>query len=456
MRRTIKKETSISGVGLHTGRKVNLKLHPADLNSGIRFLRTDISEGVVIPADISHADESLRCTTIKKGDASIITVEHIMSAIYGAGINDMLIELDGPEIPILDGSAKPYYDLMVDAGIVEHGGDLLVFKIEEEFTFLDEESGSEYIVIPQETLEITTLLDFPGTALSFQYGNMKGLQKYPEEIAPSRTFVFVSDLVELASKELIKGGDLSNALVILDQELDDGQVEEIATKIGKEPVDLKNQKSFFDNEPARHKILDIIGDIALTGLSLKAKIIAKKPGHKGNIAFAKAIKKKYLEYKKTMGRPKYDPNIPPIVDTEGVKAMLPHRYPFLLVDKIIELTETRVVGVKNITFNEGFFQGHFPGNPVFPGVLQMEALAQTGGILALSNVEVPSLWDTYFLKMDKVKFKRKVVPGDTLILKMELLTPIRRGIVHMMGTAYVGNNIVSEGELIAQIIKRQA
>jgi UDP-3-O-[3-hydroxymyristoyl] N-acetylglucosamine deacetylase/3-hydroxyacyl-[acyl-carrier-protein] dehydratase len=345
---------------------------------------------------------------------------------------------------------------MVDAGIVEHGGDLLVFKIEEEFTFLDEESGSEYIVIPQETLEITTLLDFPGTALSFQYGNMKGLQKYPEEIAPSRTFVFVSDLVELASKELIKGGDLSNALVILDQELDDGQVEEIATKIGKEPVDLKNQKSFFDNEPARHKILDIIGDIALTGLSLKAKIIAKKPGHKGNIAFAKAIKKKYLEYKKTMGRPKYDPNIPPIVDTEGVKAMLPHRYPFLLVDKIIELTETRVVGVKNITFNEGFFQGHFPGNPVFPGVLQMEALAQTGGILALSNVEVPSLWDTYFLKMDKVKFKRKVVPGDTLILKMELLTPIRRGIVHMMGTAYVGNNIVSEGELIAQIIKRQA
>lgn len=456
MRRTIKREIAISGVGLHTGSKVTLKLHPADLNEGIRFLRSDISEGVVIPADISYAEESIRCTTLRKGEASISTVEHIMSAIYGAGINDILIELDGPEVPVLDGSAKPYLDLIASAGIVEHGGELPVFKIEEEFTFHDDESGSEYIMIPQGTLEITTLLDFPETALSFQYGNMKGLQNFYEEIAPCRTFVFVSDLVELASRDLIKGGDLSNALVILDQELNSEQVEEIAAKIGKEPVELENQTLLFDNEPARHKILDIIGDLALTGLRLEAKIIAKKPGHKGNIAFAKAIKKKYLDNKKSSGRPKYDPNIPPVVDTEGIIAMLPHRYPFLLVDKIIELTETRVVGVKNITFNEGFFQGHFPGNPIFPGVLQMEALAQTGGILALSNVEEPSLWDTLFLKMDKVRFKQKVVPGDTLILKMELLSPIRRGIVHMKGTAYVGDKIVSEGDLIAQIIKRKS
>ncbi len=456
MRRTIDNKISISGVGLHTGQNVTVTMHPGELRKGIQFYRTDLGEEALISADVSNAVESQRCTTLKKNNYSISTVEHILSAIYGAGIHDLKIEVHGPEIPILDGSAAPFFKLINEAGIIEREGPLQEFVVEEEFSFHDEETGSEYIVIPKDELEVTTLLEFPGTSLSFQYGNMKTLNDYEEEIARSRTFVLVSDLIELTSNDLIKGGDLSNALVIVDKNFNEAQLDNIASKMGKDRSELEDQALHYDNEPARHKILDILGDLALTGFSLKAKVIAKKPGHKGNIAFAKELKRRFNEYRKIAGRPKYDPNEPPIIDTEGVKSLIPHRYPFLFVDKIIELSDTKVVGVKNITVNEGFFQGHFPGNPIFPGVLQMEALAQTGGILALSAVEAPSLWDTYFLKMDKVKFKQKVVPGDTLILKMELLTPIRRGIVHMKGTAYVGDKIVSEGELIAQIVKRES
>lgn len=458
-RRTISKEVTISGLGLHTGVEVELRMVPSSNSSGIVFLRTDIGEEAIIPADISSIQSTNRCTILEKGGNSVSTVEHILAALHGNGIDDVKIEINGPEIPILDGSAGTFVKMIKEAGIIEWGGEKMYFNIEEEFKFEDEETGAEYIVMPSDKLRITALVDFPGTAVSFQFAQLDDISQFNDQFANARTFVIADDLLKLASEDLIKGGDMSNALIIAGDDLTKDKIDLISAKLGKSPKNINEnglggQQWTSKNEPARHKILDLIGDITLLGVQVNARIIAKKLGHKSNAAFTSLLKRKYIEYKKKRGIPKYDPNVPPVIDTEGVRALLPHRYPFLLVDKIIELTDTMVVGVKNTTVNEEFFQGHFPGNPIFPGVLQMEALAQTGGILALHTVEVPSLWDTYFLKMDKVKFKNKVVPGDTLILKMELISPIRRGIVQMQGTTYVGDKIVSEGELIAQIIKR--
>ncbi len=454
------KMASISGVGLHTGQNINVNILPADSHHGIKFKRVDLSPEVIISADANHVTATNRSTTIGIGEITVTTIEHLMSALAGLELDNVLIEVDGPEIPILDGSALPFVKIIKEAGIVEIAEVRDYFVIDEPILYRDDETGSEIIAIPSDKFEVNVIIDFPNSSVDEQSAIYEASDDYETNLAQCRTFVFTNELNFLYDNGLIKGGDLNNAIVLAEPGLDQVKLDELTEKFGlpKRDLDkdkvLNDTKLYFPNELARHKLLDLIGDISLVGKPIKGKIIAVKPGHKINTEFAKLLKKKHLDQKKLKGKPNYDPDVAPLVDVQGIQKMLPHRYPFLMIDKIIEQTASHVVGIKNVTFNEQLFQGHFPQNPVFPGVLQMEALAQTGGILALSTVEEPHKWDTYFLKMDNVKFKHKVVPGDTLILKMELLTPIRRGIVHMQGTAYVGNKIVSEGELTAQIIKR--
>ncbi len=457
---TIAKSVSLEGIGLHTGINAMLSLHPADQDSGIRFCRNDLDGKPTFIADVKYVFSTKRGTSLQYGEAQVHTVEHVLSAITAMGIDNILIEINGPEIPIMDGSALPFVELIKEAGIVEQDMEKEYFVIEEPIEYKDEVSGIELIALPHDGTEYTAMIDFNSPYLTKQYAHIDNFEEYETSIAPARTFVFVHELEYLLQEGLIKGGDINNAIVISNRKMEQDELDILAKKLGKDSVQIKSEGVLntadlkFQNEPARHKLLDLIGDLTLLGKPIKGKIVAKKPGHKVNFEFTKLLKIKYIEQKKLRGKPKYDPDKKPIMNTMQIAENLPHRYPFLLVDKIIELTSTYVVGIKNITFNEQFFQGHFPGNPIFPGVLQMEALAQTGGLLALSLQEPGHSWDTYFLKMENVKFKKMVVPGDTLILKMELMAPIKRGICQMLGTAYVGNNIVSEGELTAQIVKR--
>lgn len=457
--RTINESVVLNGKGLHTAKETKVKIIPAE-SGGIKFKRVDVAPAVTIPADPNFVTKTSRSTTIASGEVSITTIEHLMSALHGLGVDNAVIEVDNEEIPILDGSAQPFIIAIDSVGLREVEEEIDEYVVTEPINLKDEATGSEIIALPGDKYELHVIIDFPGAAVDQQTAGVHNLEDYRSEIAPCRTFVFTNELEHLLAHDLIKGGDLSNALVIAEKGLTQEKLDEMTTRfhLPRHTINpnglINNTTLHFNNELARHKLLDLIGDLALVGKRIKGKIIAIKPGHKINTDFARILKKKAAEQKKSKGRPMYDPDLAPLMDVEKVKSMLPHRFPFLLVDKIIELSANHVVGIKNVTFNEEFFQGHFPGNPVFPGVLQMEALAQTGGILALSTVEEPELWDTYFLKMDNVKFKAKVLPGDTLILKMELLTPIRRGIVHMQGSAYVGSKLVSEGELIAQIVKR--
>ena len=459
--KTIEKAVSISGIGLHTGESVNMTLHPAPANHGVRFRRKDaLCDSIEILADVSKVASTNRGTTLKSGDVVVHTVEHILSALYALGVDNITIELDGPEIPIMDGSALPFVQLLKKAGIKTLSAEREVFKITEPITFHDKSTGTEIMVLPSERFEVTVMIDFDSEILGQQYASLTELENYEKEIAPCRTFVFLRELETLLDLGLIKGGDLDNAIVIADVMMNEKELKELAQKLGKESVNIEEEgilntvKLNYKNEPARHKLLDIIGDMALFGKYIQGKVVAKKPGHTSNVSFTKMLKRKYREFQKLRAIPQYDPTEEPVLNTMQINGLLPHRYPFLLIDKVIGITDTSVIAVKNVTINEAYFQGHFPGNPVMPGVLQIEAMAQTGGILVLSNVEEPRDWDTYFLKIDKAKFKHKVVPGDTLIFKLELMSPVRRGICHMFGSAYVGDKLVSEGELTAQIVRR--
>ncbi len=456
--KTIKDAISWKGVGLHLGVPCKVTLKPADLGHGIKIIRTDLAEADAIKCDVKYVTDTNRRTTLSNGKYSIETVEHLLAALYAHNVSNALIEVDGPEVPILDGSAKEFSEGILSL-LLDQDGDQEVFELSHTINYTHADSGAEYIAIPADEWSVETILEYDQD-IGDRHSSYVSSVDFNTQIAPARTYVFTDEVIQLAEAGLIKGGNIDNAVVIKSD-----NAAGLDFKKALEQLDLDNpdevlktvedgQELHFRNELSRHKLLDLIGDIALIGAPIKAKIIAKKPGHTANIAFGKILKEAYLQHKKKASIPVYIPSKEPIFDTEKIKSYLPHRYPFLMVDKIIELSDTKVVGIKNITFNENFFMGHFPGNSVFPGVLQMEALAQTGGILALNTVENPSNWDTYFLKMDNVKFKRKVLPGDTLILKMVLSAPIRRGIVQMKGSTYVGDQLASEGDLTAQIVDR--
>ncbi len=458
---TIKKAFSVKGIGLHTGESTTMTFNPAVVGHGFKFQRIDLDKQPIIPADVSKVTETNRGTTIQRGEAQVTTVEHALSALIGLGVDNCLIEIDGGEAPILDGSNKIIVEKLAKVGLEEQDAEREYFVIEEPISYKNEETGAEFLALPADEFELTVLIDYDSPVLGKQYAELTNWSDYAKEIAPCRTFVFLRELEQLAKRGLIKGGDLDNAVVIADKSMSKKSLTALAKLLDKPSVavdkeGILNTTSLrFKNEPARHKLLDVIGDLTLIGQRIKGKIIAKKPGHASNVEFAKILKTKLVEQRKLGGKPRYDANVEPIYTANQVYELLPHRYPFQLVDKIIELTDTKVVGVKNVSMNEPFFKGHFPGNPVMPGVLQTEAMAQTGGILALTKQEDPYGWDTYFLKLNNVKFKKMVVPGDTLIIKCELLGPIRRGIVQMKSTVYVGNSIVSEAELTAQIVKRE-
>ena len=459
--KTLAQEVKLSGIGLHTGQIVNVVIKPAAVNYGVKFTRVDLEKPVKIAGEVEKVVSTQRSTTIGTPKATVSTIEHLLAAATALGLDNLDVEIDGPEVPILDGSSKLFFEALKSGGEVEQVSAKQYLELTEPITFKDENTGAEFMAFPSDKFEVDVLIDYNSPVLGKQYASLADLSDFESEIAPCRTFVFLRELEVLLDQGLIKGGDLDNAVVIADKVLDQPALDALAKKLNKDSLKVEAQgilnttKLHFDNEMSRHKLLDLIGDLRLVGAPIKAKIVAKKPGHTSNVEFAKLLRKEFKNQQKNGIVPKYDPKADPIYDLEQVKGTLPHRYPFLLVDKIIHLDDKSVVGIKNITFNEPYFQGHFPGNPVMPGVLQMEALAQAGGIFVLSQVEDPYNWDTYFLKMDKVKFKRKVVPGDTVILKMELLSPIRRGICHMWGTCYVGNQIVSEGELTAQVVRRK-
>lgn len=455
---TLAGETTISGTGIHTGVLVDMTLKPADADYGIRFQRVDLPDKPVIKADCDLVTDTSRGTTLQVGDAKVNTVEHILAALVGMSIDNMLIELNGPEIPIMDGSSQPFVELIEIAGVQEQAADKIWYTLNENIYYHDEAKRVELLAIPSDTYRINTLIDFNSPVLGTQHASLKNVCDFKTEVAPCRTFCFLHELEMLLENNLIKGGDINNAIVVVDKPVTDEEMKNLAKAFKRDKIEIKsegylnNLELRFPNEPARHKLLDIVGDLALVGYPVKARIIASRPGHSSNVAFAKKIKQYIKKTKHLKDIPDYDPSKPAVFYHDHIEQTLPHRFPFLLVDKIIELTSTKIVGVKNVTFNEWFFQGHFPSNPIMPGVLQIEALAQTGGILCI-NLMGDGKYDTYFLKIDQCKFKQKVVPGDTMILKMELVSPIRRGICEMKGTVYVGDKVATEAILTAQIVK---
>ena len=456
---TIAKPALLSGTGLHTGENVSITFKPAPINYGYKFKRIDIENAPTIDADVDLVVDTSRGTTIESNGVKVSTVEHVLAAIFGLGIDNILIELDGSEMPILDGSSMPIVKALLEAGIVEQDAVKEYFEIKSNITYTDPDKKVEMVIIPSKEFKLSVLIDYELKVLNTQFASLNKLENFQNEIAPCRTFVFLHELEYLLSNNLIKGGDVNNAIVFVNRVMSKEELSRLANLFNKPSVEvlaegiLNNVELYFNNEPARHKLLDVIGDFALIGKRIKGHVIVSRPGHSSNVEFAKLIKKQIKLESVKKDTPQYDLNKPPLFDINKIRELLPHRPPFLLVDKILEMSETHVVGLKNVTMNEDFFVGHFPNEPVMPGVLQVEAMAQTGGIMALSSVPDPENYATYFMKIDNVRFRSKVVPGDTLIFRLDLLTPIRRGLCNMKGVAYVGTKIVMEAEMLAQIIK---
>jgi UDP-3-O-[3-hydroxymyristoyl] N-acetylglucosamine deacetylase/3-hydroxyacyl-[acyl-carrier-protein] dehydratase len=455
--RTLKKPVSITGVGLHTGNPVTLTVKPAPVDFGIKFLRVDLNNGIQVPALVDYVVDTLRGTSIAFEGVRIDTVEHVLAALTGLKIDNALIELNAPETPILDGSAGIYVQELETAGIIEQNATRSYYELSSVISYTDPEKNIEIIAIPDETFRVSVMIDFETQVLATQNAVLNNIEEFCKEIAPCRTFAFLHELEYLLNNNLIKGGDLSNAIVFVSQVVPQERLDRMSALFNKPRLEvrsegiLNNLELKFPNEPARHKLLDVVGDLALLGKPLKAHVIARRPGHFANVQFARRVRQHYRKEQKTEVLHNFDPLKPPLYDINEIKRILPHRFPFLLIDRILEMGNDYVVGLKNVTFNEPFFAGHFPEEPVMPGVLLIEAMAQTGGMFSLANVEDPENYETLFLKIEQVKFRHKVVPGDTVIFHNVLNVPVRRGLISMTGHAYVGQKVVMEARMIAQV-----
>jgi len=458
--RTIASAVTVSGKGLHTGVEVNLTFRPAETGTGIKFRRTDIEGNPEVDAVCENVQDTNRGTTIGLNGTQIGTVEHVMAALAGMQIDNAIVEIDNSETPIKDGSSRFFTEALQEVGYIEQEEERKYFELDRVITYHDPEKNVEMIAIPSEEFRISVMIDFETEVLSTQNATLENIEDFNEQISRCRTFVFLHELEFLLTNNLIKGGDLNNAIVFVNRVITQEELDRLAKLFNKPSVKvlrkgiLNNVDLYFENEPARHKLLDVVGDLSLTGSRIKAHIIARRPGHKSNVEFSKMIKQYIVEKEKNRFEPPFDLTKKPLFDINEIKRVLPHRPPFLLIDKIMDMDDSRVIGVKNVTMNEDFFVGHFPDEPVMPGVLQIEAMAQTGGIFILNSVEDPENYLTYFLKIENVKFRNKVVPGDTLVFSLNLVSPIRRGLCHMKGTGFVGNKPVIEAEMLAQISKK--
>jgi UDP-3-O-[3-hydroxymyristoyl] N-acetylglucosamine deacetylase/3-hydroxyacyl-[acyl-carrier-protein] dehydratase len=457
--KTLKESFTINGVGLHTGQNVKMTFLPAPSNHGFVFKRIDLPEQPTIKVDADNVFDTSRGTSLKQNNAEVRTIEHAMAALVGMQVDNALIEIDCIETPILDGSSRFYIEAIEKAGVEEQDAEKEFFEITTNITFRNEEKKVELIAIPADDFRISVMVDYDSNVLTNQHASLYDINEFSNEFSKCRTFVFLHELEYLINNNLVKGGDINNAIVFVDRLVEEDELNRLAKFFNRPEIKVREQgilnnvELHYNNEPARHKLLDLIGDLATVGMPIKGHIIAIRPGHQSNIEFAKLIKK---QIKQERSVPQIDVHAKPIYDINDIKRMLPHRPPFLLVDKIMKMTDKSIVGLKNITMNEPFFVGHFPDEPVMPGVLQIEAMAQCGGILVLSTITDPENYATYFMKITDVKFRQKVVPGDTLIFQLDLLSPIRRGLCHMKGTAFVGNKVVMEAELLAQISKKQS